>query len=199
MLGLLGAHTNHSRVGGLCSQFICSVALLTCHFILPLSDSNSLTGTIPTEIGSMTSLVSLYVCKLSSVAFHGHRPCWVFLERIPIIFELVGCAHNVSVRSPYLLVTLFFEISDSNSLTGTIPTEIGMMTSLVNLWISKLSSGAFHGHRPCWVILERIPIIFELVGCAHNLSARSPYLVVTLFFHFQITTPSPERCPPRLA
>jgi hypothetical protein len=146
----------------------------TCHFILQIAASNSLTGTTPTEIGMMTSLASISICKLSSFEFLGHRPCWVFLERIPIIFKLVGCADNYSVRSPY---TCHFtlQISDQNSLTGTIPTEIGMMTSLRRLWMCKYSSYEFPWHRPCWVFLERIPIIFRLVGCAHNVSVRSPY------------------------
>jgi hypothetical protein len=67
-----------------------------------------------------------------------------------------------------------------------------MMTSLVQLQLGELSSFAFRWLRPCWVFLERLPIIFKLVGCAHNVSVRSPYLLVTLFFEFQLKAPSPE-------
>jgi hypothetical protein len=56
---------------------------LTCQFIIQISGSNDLkdlTGTIPTEIGIMTSLELLQICKLSLFAFRGPRPFWVFLD-----------------------------------------------------------------------------------------------------------------------
>jgi hypothetical protein len=109
---------------------------LTCQCI---SGDNSLTGTIPTEIGMMTSLTYLAIRKLSSFAFRGLRPCWDFL--------------------PYTC-HFILQISDQNSLTGTIPTEIGMLTSLMLLKIGKLSSNTFRWLCPCWFFLERIPIIF---------------------------------------
>jgi hypothetical protein len=112
---------------------------LTCQCI---SGDNSLTGTIPTEIGMMTSLALLFARKLSSFAFRGLRPCWDFL--------------------PYTC-HFILQISDQNTLTGTIPSEIGMLTSLTSLKIGKLSSNAFRCLRPCWFFLERIPIIFQLV------------------------------------
>jgi hypothetical protein len=168
-----------------------------CHFILQIAASNSLTGTIPTEIGMMTSLELLWTGKYSSFEFLGDPPCWVFLERIPIIFKLVGCADNVSVRSPYTC-HFILQISDGNSLTGTIPTEIGMMTSLTTLWMCKLSSYEFLGDRPCWVFLERIPIIFKMVWCVLTISLFCRLILVTLFFKFQLETPSPERYRPRL-
>jgi hypothetical protein len=149
---------------------------LTCHFILQISDQNSLTGTMPTEIGMMTSLREIHICKLSSFAFR-------------VGFARVGSSWSAHQSfSGWLVVLTSFlfhrltchfilQISGSNSLTGTIPTEIGMMTSLVLFDICKFSSFAFRWRRPCWVFLGRIPILFKLVvGCAHNISVLSPYL-----------------------
>jgi hypothetical protein len=115
---------------------IFSVPMPYLYFFLQISVDNSLTGTIPTEIGMLTSLTQIDMGALTPFTLFrwAIRPCWGFLERIPIIFELVGCAHNVSVLSPYTC-HFILQISDANSLTGTIPTEIGMMTSLVQLYV----------------------------------------------------------------
>jgi hypothetical protein len=130
---------------------------LTCHFILQISDQNSLTGTMPTEIGMMASLTLFKLCKLSSIAFRGLRACWDFL--------------------PYTC-HFILQISVGNSLTGTLPTEIGMMNSLTELSIRKLSSFVVRGIRPC--------------------AGTSCLILVILFFKFQGQTPSLEPCPPRL-
>jgi hypothetical protein len=172
----LGALTELAMLD-MCTPALLSVSLnflfrrLTCHLILQISDYNSLTGTIPTEIGMMTSLRVLYMGTLSLFAFR---------LSIPIIFKLVGCAF--SVPTPYF--SLYSSTFSSNSLTGMIPTEIGMMTSFTLLALSRILSIAFHGLCPCWVFLERIRNIFKLVDCDHNVSVLSPY---TCHFILQIS------------
>ena len=85
--------------------------------------ANTLTGTVPTEIGLLTNLIELYFCKS-------------FIK--PILYY-----DSVLILSPLLINTyLNFQITfhhqpADNKLTGYIPTEIELLTSLETLYLSK--------------------------------------------------------------
>ncbi|OEU06031.1 L domain-like protein [Fragilariopsis cylindrus CCMP1102] len=82
--------------------------------------NDELTGSIPSEIGLMTSLVNL---DLRGNAFTGSIPSEIGLM--------------TSLSNLYLNNNALYVIFDSvnNKLTGSIPSEIGLMTSLVNLYL----------------------------------------------------------------
>ena len=78
--------------------------------------TNNLNGTIPTEIGFMTSLTILWEEKRNELVIK----IWLILF---LFFHFVFHFH--------------FRDLDLNKLTGTIPTQIGLMTSLQYLWEGK--------------------------------------------------------------
>jgi hypothetical protein len=191
VLGLLGAYQSVPSWLIVLTFFL--FRRLTCQFIIQISDLYSLTGTIPTEIGMMTSLTFVHLRKLSSFAFRVASP----------VLGLLGAYQSVP---SWLIVLAFFlfrrltcqfiiQISDLYSLTGTIPTEIGIMTSLELLWICKLSLFAFRGLRPCWVFLEHTNHF--LVGWLCSQCFCSLALLVNFVFKFQGQTPSPDRYQPK--
>ncbi|KAI8822813.1 hypothetical protein BJ741DRAFT_86809 [Chytriomyces cf. hyalinus JEL632] len=82
--------------------------------------NNQLTGTIPTELGQLTSLTQLY---LSSNQLTGS---------IPTELGRLTSLNTLSLSS--------------NQLTGSIPTELGRLTSLKTL---RLASNRLSGSIPC--------------------------------------------------
>jgi hypothetical protein len=116
------------------------------------SDLNSLTGSIPTEMGLMTSLtwlqlsknvVSCLVWNPNVLSFIQALGRWWHFGRVPnapradkvrllLRYPLFCCVVVIRPKS-------FFAspISDLNSLTGSIPTEMGLVTSLTTLYLGK--------------------------------------------------------------
>jgi hypothetical protein len=73
VLGLLGAHTNHFRVGWLCSHFFCSVASLVT-FIA----NNDLSGSIPENLDALLEgltrcYLGAFLCVFARLLENG---CW---------------------------------------------------------------------------------------------------------------------------
>lgn len=79
-------------------------------------DSLSLTSTIPTEIGKLTALNYLMIRKLIYNCLSDY--CWIFYRVRHLLF---------AIRT----------LLDNNTLTGSFPTEIGELTALQSLVISK--------------------------------------------------------------
>jgi Leucine-rich repeat (LRR) protein/plastocyanin len=105
--------------------------------------SNSLRGTLPSELGMLTSLESLY---LSSNSFTGHIP-----SEVGLLTNLwyLDCSHNSftgHIPSEFGSLTNLFELDlPSNSFTGHIPNELGYSNNLVYL---NLSNNSFTGPIP---------------------------------------------------
>jgi len=94
---------------------------------------NYLTGSIPTEIGSLTSLTDLSFCKYRAKNMYITLLClndWLWRLSIFISHRYYIAYHlyRISNTTKYTAV---------NYLTGSIPTEIGSLTSLTDLSFSK--------------------------------------------------------------
>lgn len=85
---------------------------------------NRIQGTLPTTIGMLTSLLQLYVF---AVPLHPDYSC----------LALAGNPHRTPFKrldrtNSLFLTSSFFEF---NSLSGTIPSEIGLITQLTALYV----------------------------------------------------------------
>ena len=102
---------------------ICSLSFVVLFFVFlnhnpnnRALDDNLLTGSIPSELGNLSSLAVLYVFlfpHICSLAF--------------VVLFLVFLNHNSNNR--WL---------STNDLTGSIPSELGMLSALVDLYVSLL-------------------------------------------------------------
>jgi hypothetical protein len=72
------------------------------HFVFLPPDGNSLTGSLPTELGALTKLTNLSMCKCN--------------EQVEVMKRRVS--HFVLLPPA------------SNSLTGSLPTELGALSEL---------------------------------------------------------------------
>ena len=130
--------------------------------------SNDLTGSIPSELGMFSSLTFLYVsllphiCSLSFVVlffvFLNHNPNNRALDENLLTGSIPSALGNLSSLS-YLYVSLLPHICslsfvvlflvflnhnsnnrwlNSNNFTGSIPSELGMLSALVDLYVSLL-------------------------------------------------------------
>ena len=86
---------------------------------------NKLTGSIPTEVGLLTNLDHLRLGK-------------------HLFSALLLCFETKQIRYYYLtLIVLFATLKiliAKNKLSGTIPTEVGLLTELKKIELSKLPS-----------------------------------------------------------
>ena len=97
------------------------LSLIFSHIIL--IDRNELTGSIPTEVGLLTELTSLELCKrLFSVLL--------------VCFETKHL-HSFSASNLFSLIFSHNILIDRNELTGSIPTEVGSLSNLVQLDLGK--------------------------------------------------------------
>jgi Leucine-rich repeat (LRR) protein len=99
--------------------------------------SNSLTGTIPSEVGLLTKLTSL---DLSENSLKGTIPSQIAL--MSNLAELYLYNNNLTGTIPSQLA-LMSNLSGlslrDNSLTGTIPSEIALMSNLSGLYLNNNS------------------------------------------------------------
>jgi hypothetical protein len=100
--------------------------------ILITTDSNELSGTIPTEIGQLTALVDVDLCKYDRCLRSFHAPIAVGLSS-HMKTPLEHHCHS-SPCCPFLLILI---TTAENELFGTIPTEIGQLTELAFLALRK--------------------------------------------------------------
>ena len=101
---------------------------LTCSLISLrniLIVENELTGPIPTEVGSLTKLE--YKLRLSKQ---------LFSPFVTIMFWNKTDSHYVS---KFVCLILIHIVIDDNELTGTIPTEFGLLSDFRYLYLGKHS------------------------------------------------------------
>ena len=95
--------------------------------------SNALSGSIPTEIGSLTSLEYLF---LSNNALSGSIPAQIgsltSLQQLYLDFNALSGSIPTEIGS---LTSLGYLGLGYNALSGSIPTEIGSLTSLQWLYL----------------------------------------------------------------
>ena len=112
------------------------LGLLSSLQVLPVYD-NSLQGMIPTELGMLTSLQDLIVHYNS---LQGTIPTELGLLTSLQGLWVYGNSLTGTIPTELRLLTSLQGLSvDDNSLTGTIPTELGMLTSLQRLWVNDNS------------------------------------------------------------
>jgi hypothetical protein len=87
------------------------------------SAKKGLIGSIPSEIGLITSLRYLFLGKRLNQT--------LLLLPITVIYIVSSSYHY----NPFYILLL--NALDSNDLTGSIPSEIGLLTSLFDLYMSK--------------------------------------------------------------
>ena len=100
---------------------------LALYFIIKTLVANELSGSIPSEIGLLKSLEYLYLSKWLYQVLMCLSPFFVILF--------------LMFFSPLYCNTAYYTVSntiDSNELTGLIPIEIGLLTSLRDLLLCKL-------------------------------------------------------------
>ena len=116
--------------------------------VLNLADDNSLTGTIPSEIGLLTELtfielskwliwgsIYLFISAVSEYYFIWFNIHTKMIPHIYIIYRF-GCFVFFALLC-LVLVFLVLNLADDNSLTGTIPSEIGYLTKLTTVSLCK--------------------------------------------------------------
>jgi Leucine-rich repeat (LRR) protein len=97
---------------------------------------NSLTGTIPSELGQMSALITLTL--RSTAALTGTIPSE--LGQSSTIQKLL-LDHNAltgTIPSELGLISTLQSLQlNSNALTGTIPSELGQISSLRHVWVQS--------------------------------------------------------------
>jgi hypothetical protein len=147
------------------------------------TDSNQLTGSIPRELGALTSSTSLYL--RTCIGLSWSHECHACSHLFAFLFEQMKinsrgqfrgnsehwrrCLNCTSVRALVCLLLawtsrlLTFPYhsfpSDSNQLTGSIPSELGAMTSLTILYL-RTCIGLSCWHE-CYACSHFLAILFE--------------------------------------
>ena len=99
-------------------MFLCYLKSVSLFFLNHNSNNrqlldNVLTGSIPSELGMLSSLAFLYVSLLPHICFFSF-----------VVLFLVFLNHNPNNRQ-----------LSHNDLTGSIPSELGMLSSLAILYV----------------------------------------------------------------
>ena len=87
--------------------------------LLPYTGENSFSGKIPTQIGKMKRLQTLDLCKYCP-----------FIILYTYMFPFLTMADNISTFELY-------NYTGRNLLTGAIPTELGNLENLKDLYLGK--------------------------------------------------------------
>ena len=111
-------------------RFGCFVFDLVLVFVWNLADNNSLTGSIPSEIGLLTELTNLELGK------------WLIWVLIYLFIYISSERRHYSIQFPHMThhhVVLVFvlNLAGDNSLTGSIPSEIILLTELTYIDLGK--------------------------------------------------------------
>ena len=99
-----------------------------------LSFRGSSKGRIPSEIGLLTSLTSLYLSAPTTEDLTGSLP--TELGKLALLQELVVLDHNLATHLPtelFLLTkltTLSLSTGNTGSIAGSIPSEVGALSNL---------------------------------------------------------------------
>jgi len=100
-------------------------------------DHNHLSGTIPSEFGEFQSLKLLWMCKYKHIKFTADDA--------------------VNLRLYFITILAFLtKHLDANHLTGSIPTELAEMKSLVVLSLGKMPLFLFQFRFDFWSYLTRM-------------------------------------------
>jgi hypothetical protein len=81
---------------------------------------NNLSGSLPTEIGFLTTISNLYLCEWASMN-----------NRVKID------SHPVRLSYTFLVLLVSCRMTAGNALTGPIPSEIGNLSALDDLFLGK--------------------------------------------------------------
>lgn len=87
-------------------------------------DDNRIKGTIPTEVGYLTSMLYLYALRRTA------QPC---TPDCPLS-RPARAPYNVGLIATHACPTCARSDMDTNSIEGTIPTEMGLLTSMTILY-----------------------------------------------------------------
>jgi hypothetical protein len=103
--------------------------------ILISTDTNQLSGTIPTEIGQVTVLLDLHLCKYDGCLRCFHALFFMYSYILSSFLRRSLSIHQQHHRHSSPLCPLFVILFTTalNSLSGLIPTEIGQLTELTYL------------------------------------------------------------------
>ena len=90
-----------------------------------MTEYNLLTGSIPTEVGLLTDLTTLDLSK--------H-----FISIYLLCFETKSVINSTLLTFSCGFISFYVSIvTDSNELTGSIPTEVGLLSDLSILKLGK--------------------------------------------------------------
>jgi len=136
-----------------------------CYLRYIIVDSD-LSGTIPSELGRLTNLERLFLCKYG--------------RRVDLCWEDHGW--NPSSTSNFVFFPLLHDalILDDNHLSGPIPSELGLLTNVELIWLSKYGRKEDlcweeHGWNPSSTSnFAFVSLLHELILGWNNLSGSVP-------------------------
>ena len=130
---------------------------------------NNLSGSIPSEIGTLSSVTRLYV------------PLYFFMDFLNVLLLFLLLQQTIHFPTDIFMV---------NNLGGSIPSEIGSLSSLQYLYVSLF----FHGFPKCFIVLSHTSltnhsfptdIFIKTILVAQSLLKSEPFLqLYCMFLYF---------------
>ena len=147
-------------------NILLSLLLFWC-FYRRLSD-NSLSGAIPSELGQLSSLTWMFVVYFDSDTNYS------ILNWYLIIHSLFWWMINIPLS--LLLFWYFYRLLSDNSLNGSIPSELGQLSSLTRMFVVYFDSDTNYSilnwyliiHSLFWWMIN-IPLSLLLFWCFYRL------------------------------